>query len=336
MINNIVCLPSAPILTGNSDSATRQLTKRVPMSTTRRHSIYLPTFAAALAASLLFFQPANAQENEVQIVVDNVRDDVFMLTGRGGNIGLSVGSDGPLIIDDQFAELSDKIVAAIATVSDQPVKFVVNTHHHGDHTGGNANFNAAGAIVVAHDKVRDRMQAAQLAAADGASPAALPVITFSHDATFHWNGQTTKIHHVAPAHTDGDAIVYFEEANVIHMGDTYFAGRYPYIDVSSGGDIDGVIEAADYALSISNAETLIIPGHGALSNPTELQTYRSMLVDVRLSVKALIADGKTLDEALAMNPTRQYDAGWGGGFVNAERFVSAAWTSLGGSIVEEN
>jgi glyoxylase-like metal-dependent hydrolase (beta-lactamase superfamily II) len=173
------------------------------------------------------------------------------------------------------------------------------------------------------------MKAAQVADNESV-PGALPVVTFSEDVTFHWNGQTTHVHHVAPAHTDGDAVVFFEEANVLHMGDTYFATGYPYVDLASGGGIDGVIAAADYALSKANASTKIIPGHGPLSTPADLRVYRDVLATVRAAVAAAVADGKTLEETLAMKPSAAYDEKWGGGFINPERFVTTLWNSLSG------
>ncbi len=267
---------------------------------------------------------ANAQNrNNVVITVDNVRDNVYMLTGAGGNIGLSVGDDGALLIDDQFADLSQRILDAVANVSDTPLRFVLNTHHHGDHVGGNANMTAAGAMIVAHDNVRKR-----LAAADDAAPGSLPIITFSHNATFHWNGQTTRVHHIETAHTDGDALIFFGEANVVHMGDTFFRGRYPYIDLGSGGGVDGVVAAADYVLENSNGETLIIPGHGPLSTPDDLREYRTMLVTVRDAVAEHLAEGKTLQEVLESGVSAQYDDGWGGGFVNPQRFITSVYNSL--------
>ena len=291
--------------------------------------------ALALLLGLLAVLPARAQQDfsAVQIQTTPVAGSVYMLTGRGGNIGLSVGEDGAFIVDDQYAPLTDKIRAAIGALTDHPVRFVVNTHWHGDHTGGNENFGEAGALIVAHENVRARMSTEQFIEAFGSrtppSPAAaLPVITFTDAVTFHWNGETIRVHHVADAHTDGDAIIHFTDADVLHLGDTYFNGFYPFIDTSSGGTIDGMIAAADRALALADADTKIIPGHGPLSNRAELITYRNMLADVRDRVAALIDEGKTRDEVVAARPTADLDAEWGDGFLQPDVWIGLVFDSM--------
>lgn len=289
-----------------------------------KHGILLLIFWATGLPGL-----AQAQQDmsDVEIQVHPVAEGVYMLTGRGGNIGLSVGEDGAFIIDDQFAPLTEKIQAAIASVSDQPVRFVVNTHLHGDHTGGNENFGKAGAIIVAHENVRERMEAA-LADSEDLSEDALPVITFSEAATFHWNGDALHISHVDPAHTDGDVIIHFQGANVLHMGDLFFNGFYPYIDVNSGGALPGVIAAAERALALADEETKIIPGHGPLSKKTELQVYHDMLVTIHGRMQELIAAGNTRDEIIAAKPTADFDEEWGGGFMQPDNWVGILYDSL--------
>ena len=215
-----------------------------------------------------------------------VAPGVYMLEGLGGNIGLSVGKDDAFIIDDQYAPLSAKIKAAVATVTPKPVRFVVNTHWHFDHVGGNEAMAGSGAIIFAHENTRRRMSSDQFIAAFNrkvpASPtAALPVITFSDTITFYTNDDTVRTFHVANAHTDGDAIIFFTKANVVHMGDTFFNGRYPLIDVSTGGSLPGMIAAANQGLAMTNAETRFIPGHGPLATRADLVRYRDMLVTVR-------------------------------------------------------
>ena len=291
--------------------------------------------ALALLLGLLSVLPARAQQDfsAVQIQTAPVAGSVYMLTGRGGNIGLSVGEDGAFIVDDQYAPLTDKIRAAIGALTDHPVRFVVNTHWHGDHTGGNEHFGEAGALIVAHENVRARMSTEQFIEAFGSrtppSPAAaLPVITFTDAVTFHWNGETIRVHHVADAHTDGDAIIHFTDADVLHLGDTYFNGFYPFIDTSSGGTIDGMIAAADRALALADADTKIIPGHGPLSNRAELITYRNMLADVRDRVAALIDEGKTRDEVVAARPTADLDAEWGDGFLQPDVWIGLVFDSM--------
>ena len=252
--------------------------------------------------------------------------------GQGGNIGLSVGDDGAFLIDDQFAPLTDKILAAVAEVTDQPVRWVLNTHWHGDHTGGNENLGVAGAMIVAHENVYRRMNPAEFAdvmgRSDQAPRAALPVVTFADGVSFHWNGRHIGVTHVGEAHTDGDVIVHFPRANVFHMGDTFFRGRYPFIDVDSGGGVDGVIAAANLVLERSSEGTRIIPGHGDLAAPEHLRAYRDMLETVRMRVASLVTNGRTEDQVVAAAPTSDLDGVWGD---NPERFVRAVYKSLSGS-----
>ena len=290
--------------------------------------------ALALAGAGLVAGPVGAQQNmaDVEITTIELEGDLFMLMGRGGNIGLSVGDDGAFLIDDQFAPLTEKILAAVAVVTDQPVRWVLNTHWHGDHTGGNENLGEAGAMIVAHENVYRRMNPGEFAdlvgRSDQAPRAALPVVTFDQGVRFHWNGRHIEVTHIATAHTDGDAIVHFPRANVFHMGDTFFRGRYPFIDVDSGGDVDGVIEAANFVLERSSEGTRIIPGHGDLATPEHLREYRDMLETVRLRVAGLVANGRTEDQVVAAAPTADLDVVWG---ENPERFVRAVYRSLAGS-----
>jgi glyoxylase-like metal-dependent hydrolase (beta-lactamase superfamily II) len=285
-----------------------------------------------LSVLLFLAPPAFAQETDwdaVEIETISVADGLYVLVGAGGNIGLSVGEDGAFLIDDQFAPLTDRIKAAVAAVTDQPVRFVLNTHWHGDHTGGNENLGEAGALIVAHENVRRRMNPAEFAEVVGRSEqapaAALPVVTFNDRATFHWNGETIRGTHVKRAHTDGDVIVWFANANAVHMGDTFFVGRYPYIDVDSGGTIDGAIGAVQRVIDHVDSETKIIPGHGTVSGVEDLVAYRDMLRTVRDRVRTMINDGMTEEQVLAAAPTAAYDATLG---TNSERFVRAVYTSL--------
>lgn len=257
---------------------------------------------------------------DVTISVQPLRDGIYMLKGQGGNIGLSVGSDATFIVDDQFAPLTDKIVAAISGVSDRPVDYVINTHWHYDHTGGNENFGKRGALIMAHDNVHPRMRAgATLGSGRVVEPApdiALPVVTFRDRLTLTVNNQTVRGVHVPTAHTDGDVIVFFEEANVLHMGDTFFNGAYPYVDLSSGGNYDGIVYAAKQALELCDADTLIIPGHGPLATRDDLQQYLDMLVKIRRNVVALQRQGLDRDAVIAAKPTAEFDSQ-----VNADGFI---------------
>ncbi len=257
---------------------------------------------------------ATAQEQDwskVEIKTEKVSGNIYVLFGQGGNIGVSVGEDGVYIIDDQFAPLTEKIKAAIAALSDKPIRFAINTHYHGDHTGGNENLGKEGTIIVAHDNVRIRMKKGTFLKAfnDHVPPKeglALPVVTFNDQAGLHLNGEQARMHYVANAHTDGDSIVYFEGSNVVHMGDTFFAGMFPFIDVDSGGSVDGMIAAANKVLAMVNGETRIIPGHGQVTDNKGLTSYRDMLVTVRGRVAEMKSAGKTLEEVQAENPVADF------------------------------
>ncbi len=289
---------------------------------------------AAISLWLVAATASSAQDmRDVEIETVPVAPGVYMLSGRGGNIGLSTGSDGAFLIDDQYAPLTDRIRAAVSKLGAAPIRFVVNTHWHADHTGGNENLGRAGALIVAHDNVRERLSVEQFMEAFGrrvpaSPPAALPVVTFSDAVTFHWNGDAIRAFHVDPAHTDGDTVVHFPAADVVHMGDTYFNGFYPFIDVSSGGSVDGMVAAADLVLALAGDETKIIPGHGPLSNRAELSAYRAMLATVRDRVREAVARGETADQVVAARPTRDFDAEWGDGFLEPEPFVRIVYDSL--------
>jgi len=271
--------------------------------------------AAAAAATAMAAGPLQAQDDmsEVEIGVTDLGDGLYMLTGRGGNMGLSVGEDATFLIDDQFAPLTPKIKAAIAGLTDDAVKFVFNTHWHFDHVGGNENFGETGAVIVAHDNVRERMSKDQFLEAfnrevPASPPEALPVVTFNDRVTFHLNGETIRAFHTPHAHTDGDSVIHFDGANVFHMGDTFFHKMYPFIDASSGGSVNGVIEAANAVLAMADEESVIIPGHGPIAGRDDLRAYRDMLATVRDSINAMIADGMSLEQVQAANPTADFDA----------------------------
>jgi glyoxylase-like metal-dependent hydrolase (beta-lactamase superfamily II) len=231
-----------------------------------------------------------------------------------------------LLIDDEFAPLSDKIKAAIAKVSDKPIRFLFNTHYHGDHVGGNENFGKLGITIVAHDKVWSRMSVEQVnTMMNRTTPPypkeALPVVTFNDRLTFHLNGDTIEVFHVAPAHTDNDAILRFTKANVVHMGDTFFNGRYPIIDVFAGGSIGGMIAADERVLALVNDQTKIIPGHGPLGDKKSLQAFHDMMVKVRDRIEPMVKAGKSDAEILAAKPTADLDAQWAAGGP-PDRFVT--------------
>lgn len=289
-----------------------------------------------LVALLLLAFGAQAQQQDFSKVVvtsQQVADNIYMLTGSGGNIGALVGDDGIVIIDDQFAPLSPKIHEALAKLSPKPVRFVINTHYHFDHTGGNEVFGREGAIIVAQDNVRRRMSEKQVielfkSETPPAPREALPVVTFTDDMGLHFDGEDLHVFHVPNAHTDGDALIMFAKGNVVHAGDTLFNGLYPFIDVGGGGSINGMISAADRVLGLVKDNTKIIPGHGPLATPKDFRAFRDMLVTVRDRVAKLVKDGKSADEAVAAQPTKDLDEVWGKGFLKPEQFVRVVYMDL--------
>lgn len=283
---------------------------------------------------------ANAQDQDfskVELKTTKLAPGVAMLEGvggfAGGNIAVSFGADGPVIVDDQFVPMVPKIVAAIRALQDAPIRFVINTHFHFDHTGGNEPMTGAGAVIFAHENVRKRMSIDQFSKLMNrnmpAQPAAaLPVVTFAEGVTLHWNGETIQVEHVAPAHTDGDSHIWFEKANVVHMGDTFVNGFYPFIDVESGGTIAGLIESANRALARTNDKTKIVPGHGPLATRADLKKWSGMLVDVKGRVEKGTASGKTMEQFIASKPLADLDAEWGDGFIKSDQMVTLVWMNL--------
>ena len=259
----------------------------------------------AFALAMMVAAPAAAQQSlsNVEIRVERVAPGVAILFGRGGNVGLSHGDDGNVLIDDQYAPLSERILAAVRSVDPDPVRFVVNTHWHGDHTGGNENMGRAGAAIVAHDNVRRRMSMEQVVRGNPVPPSpagALPIVTFGEGLSFHLNGDEIRIFHVEHAHTDGDALVYWTRANVLHMGDVYFRAFLPFIDLDSGGSVDGLLRAVDQALAIANESTVIVPGHGELARRGDLLAYRDLVSRLATRVRAEIRAGRSLDQIKAL------------------------------------
>lgn len=277
---------------------------------------------------LVTYKLSIAQQDfsHIEIKTTDLGNNIYMLQGAGGNIGVSTGDDGVFVIDDQFAPLSEKILTSLSALSDMPVSYVLNTHWHGDHTGGNENFSNAGAVIVAHENVRKRMSSKQFMKAFGrevpAAPGtALPVVTFTDSVTFHFNSNEIVVTHMPNSHTDGDSMVMFSEANVLHMGDTFFNGFFPFIDQGSGGTLDGVIKTATLALDITDANTQIIPGHGALATRDDLQAYHSMLLEVKDLMQPLIDSGKTRDQVIADKPLAEIGSVWGNGFMKTDVFT---------------
>lgn len=272
--------------------------------------------------------------DNVQINAVKVTDNIYMLEGQGGNIGLFFGQQGIFIIDDQFAPLHEKIIAKVKELAAGSVPkdgnmFVINTHYHGDHTGGNELMGKAGAIIVAHDNVRKRLSTEQVNKlfnrTTPPSPAgALPIITFTDNLTFHISGDSVKVHHMAPAHTDGDAIIIFTKANVIHTGDLLFTSSYPVIDLDGGGSVMGMIRAIDEIMKLCNEQTKVIPGHGKLTDRAGLAKFRNMLDTIFMRVSKMVEAGKTLDEIVAAKPTADFDNEYKG-FMTPERFIGVMY-----------
>jgi cyclase len=282
--------------------------------------------------------PARAQFGDplkVTLKVTPVANGVSMIEGAngfaGGNVAVTVGDDGVFVIDDELAPLSPKLKAALASLSKKPVRFVVNTHWHADHTGGNPAMAAAGAVIIAQDNVRKRVsvdQVRQFMGKQMTTPAlplvAQPVVTFTEDVTLHLNGDDVHVIHVPAAHTDGDSIVHFKKANVIHAGDAVIPG-FPLVDVDSGGTFDGFIGAADKVLSLADDNTKIVPGHGALMTRADVVAFRQMLIEARSRVTKLMAAKKTLDEAKRAKPLDDMEAKWGQGFVHGDWVVESIY-----------
>ena len=294
-------------------------------------------FAAALA---FVAAPAMAQDrpdfSKVEIKTTDLGHKTYMLEGQGGNITVAVAGDGVIMVDGEFAPLHDKIKAAVAKLTDQPIRYLIDTHFHGDHTGGNAAFARDGAIVVAQKNVKKRLAEGSVNGLTGAktppAPAdALPAKTYTGSLTLKLDGRTAVLRHIANAHTDGDTYVWFKDANVLATGDTVTIGRYPNIDFANGGNIKGMIAATDAELKLANDETKIVPGHGALANKAMVVQYRAMLIAARDRMEKLVKAGKTEDDVVAAKPFADYDAKLGATPQQSTNFVRVVYHSLKGS-----
>lgn len=285
------------------------------------------TQVLAAAFALLAAAPAPAQESGISFKSTELAPGLYMLEGEGGfsggNLGLLTGEDGTVLIDDGIEPLAGELLAAVNEIAGVPVDFVVNTHVHGDHIGGNAALHASGATIIGHDNIRGRLR-------DGSSndAAAMPEITFSDSVTFHLNGHEAFVFHLRQAHTDGDAAIHFSGANVIHAGDVFFNGLFPFIDLESGGSIDGYIAGQEAILARAGKDTRIIPGHGPLAGKADLEAAHAMLVDARSRVLRLIEAGKSEEEVLAENPLAPYDADWSWDFISTEAMTRTLYRGL--------
>jgi len=262
-----------------------------------------------------------------------VADGIHMLVGKGGNVGVFIGKDGTFVIDDQFAPMTPQLMETIKSLGGDTPKFLVNTHFHGDHTGGNENFGKKGAMIVSHHNVRERLQEGyEIAAFNNKTPpapaAALPVITYSSKMHFHINKEDVNLVHVANAHTDGDTFIHFKNANVIHAGDLFFNGFYPFIDGANGGSVKGVMDAANTMLSVINDDTKIIPGHGPIANKKDLEAYRDMLKTAYTNLLALKNQGLSADEAKVKKPLAELDKDWSGGIFKTDKWIEVIYPAV--------
>ncbi len=292
----------------------------------------LTTILLALTITVVTFTTTVLAE-EVQIVTTPVTEQIYLLAGKGGNIGLFVGPDGTFLIDDQYAPLTDKIIAAIKAVGGDIPKFLLNTHYHGDHTGGNETLGQSGTLIFSHDNVRERLSTGSFVEAfqikrAAVAPEGLPVVTFSEDISFHLNGDRVQAIHVPHAHTDGDSFIYFKGANVIHAGDIFFNGFYPFIDVNHGGSLKGMIAATNTILALADDNTKIIAGHGPLGNKAQLTTYRQMLETAYHRLKQLKAEGLTTTEAIAAKPLADLEEQWGNGLFKSDRWIELVYSGV--------
>jgi cyclase len=290
------------------------------------------TIAAALL-SVTLAVPLCAQQDfsKVEVKAQQLAPGVAVLFGAGGNIGVSYGEDGTVLVDDQFAPLTEKIQKAVADLGATPVKFLINTHWHGDHAGGNENFGKAGAVIMAHDNVRVRLIKGATVAGTVLPPApkaALPVVTYADGVKLHLNGEEVRVIHTPAAHTDGDSIIHWTKSNVIHMGDLFMLQvSFPFVDTGSGGNVRGFVTAADTALALANDQTKIIPGHGVMATKADLQNHRNMIAGTIAKVEAAIKQGKTLDQIKAMRPTDGYGVSTTG-FIKPDDFVEVVYKQI--------
>jgi cyclase len=284
----------------------------------------------ALAAFAAFTASAQVDFSKVEVKATHVAGTVYMLTGAGGNIGVCVGDDGIVIVDDQFAPLAPKIRAALAGISNKPIKFILNTHYHGDHTGGNEIFGRE-APIIAQENVRKRLQSGTKFGTRVTPPApkdALPVVTFDHDVALHVNGEDIQVIHYPHGHTDGDAVMYFTQSNVVHMGDDFFNGGFPVVDLENGGSVSGMIADTQQIAGALKPDAKVIPGHGPLGDRASLEAFVKMLQETRAAVDAAVKSGKSLDQLKADKVLAPWVDKWSKGGVSADRFTETLYNDV--------
>jgi glyoxylase-like metal-dependent hydrolase (beta-lactamase superfamily II) len=287
--------------------------------------------AILASASFLFAQ----EKVDVRIGAEKLAENLYMLwdsSGTGNSVVLT-GDDGVLLIDTKVEASIDKLLSKISQISTRPIRFAVLTHWHFDHAGGNEKIVQAGATIIAHENVRKQMGMAHdmkllNAKVPPSKEIARPLMTYTKELVFHLNGEEVEVFHLEAGHTDGDSVIFFKNANVIHMGDLYFQGLYPFIGIYSGGSIDGMIKVIQQILPMIDEDTKVVPGHGSISNKTKLKEYVSMLMAVRDNVGKLLQQGKTMEEVVAAKPTQEFDKKWGKGFLNPDQFAGLVYMDL--------
>jgi glyoxylase-like metal-dependent hydrolase (beta-lactamase superfamily II) len=289
-----------------------------------------PLITALIATALL---PSFALALDPTLETTSLTENIHMLSGQGGNIGVLTGPDGTFVIDDQMAPVVPALLASIKKLGGDDPRFLINTHDHFDHAGGNEAVAATGTTIFSHDNARKRLaEGSTISAFDAHTPAApeaaLPVITYSESMHFHINGDTLRTVHFPHAHTDGDSVIYFEKANILHTGDIFFNGLYPFIDTENGGSLVGVIGAVRKLIATTDDNTKIIPGHGPLASKADLIAYQDMLTFANASMRDLKKEGKSVEEAIAANPLEDYDAHWGGKLFTTEKWIGLLYPSI--------
>ena len=293
----------------------------------------LSNLKLSLATLLTIHFVSFSVQAQNELSTEQISDSIYVISGQGGNIGVLLGDDGTFMIDDKFPNLSQDIVAALESIGSGKPKYLLNTHFHGDHTGGNVYFGKGGATIISHHNVRKRLaEGYSIPVFNNDTPPALPdalsKITYSSDMTLHLNEETIHIYHPPLAHTDGDSFVFFENANVIHTGDLLFNGFFPFIDVHNGGNVQGMINTANQMLNIANDETKIIPGHGPMATPNDLVAFRDMLSVVQERLSSLKSEGKSADEAVAEKPLADLDEKWGDGFLPTDKWIKIIYDGI--------
>jgi len=292
----------------------------------------------AAVLSIVAIGPATRAQapdmSKVEYRTEKLTDNLFVLFGGGGNIAVLTGPDGALVVDSDVSDMSAKLRGTLALVSEKPARFLVNTHFHFDHAGGNPTLGRSGLVIVAHDNVRKHLMTRQVVnlgqdiAFEPTPAEGLPIVTFEDGLAFHVNGEDVAVNHVANGHTDSDAFVYFQKANVLHTGDLMMSNGYPLIDAGNGGSAAGLIAGHEKALALCNDQTRVIPGHGPVVGKAELQAYHDMVATIRKRVADLVKKGRTLEQVKAAAPTREFDERWGKGFIKPEFFLERLFIEL--------